>query len=129
MLIARRLHASNEIWAMDFVHDQLALGTKIRVLTIVGTFSRFAPAVEPRFRFRGADVVETLERVGYLYGLPKTIRVDQGTEFVSRDLDVWSLHTRRHDRLLAARQADGQRVHRNDSTASSGRSACRRTGS
>jgi putative transposase len=72
---------SNEIWAMDFVHDQLALGTKIRVLTIVDTFSRFSPAVEPRFRFRGADAVETLERVGRLYGLPKIIRVDQGSEF------------------------------------------------
>jgi putative transposase len=35
---------SNEIRAIDFVLDQLALGTKIRVLTIVDTFSRFAPA-------------------------------------------------------------------------------------
>jgi putative transposase len=30
----------NETWAMDFVHDQLATGRKIRVLTIVETFSR-----------------------------------------------------------------------------------------
>jgi putative transposase len=81
---------SNEVWAMDFVHDQLATGTKIRVLTIIDTFSRFSPAIEPRFRFRGADVVETLERVGRVYGLPKVIRVDQGTEFVSRDLDLWA---------------------------------------
>jgi hypothetical protein len=80
----------NEVWAMAFVHDQLAMGTKIRVLTIIDTFSRFAPAVEPRFRFRGADVVETLERVGRVYGLPNVIRVDQGTEFVSRDLDLWA---------------------------------------
>jgi putative transposase len=29
----------NETWAMDFVHDQLATGTKLRVLTIVDTFS------------------------------------------------------------------------------------------
>ena len=49
---------SNETWAMDFVHDQLATGRKIRVLTIVDTFSRFSPALEPRFTFRGADVVE-----------------------------------------------------------------------
>ena len=47
----------NETWAMDFVHDQLATGTKLRVLTIVDTFSRFSPAIEPRFKFRGADVV------------------------------------------------------------------------
>jgi putative transposase len=44
---------------MDFVHDQLATGCKIRVLTIVDTFSRFSPAVDPR----GEDVVLTLERI------------------------------------------------------------------
>ena len=34
--------------------------------------------------------METLERVGKCYGLPKVIRVDQGSEFVSRDLDLWA---------------------------------------
>ncbi len=43
---------ANETWAMDFVHDQLATGRKIRVLTIVDTFTRFSPAIEPRFSFR-----------------------------------------------------------------------------
>lgn len=32
---------SNHVWAMDFVHDQLVTGRKIRVLTVVDTFSRF----------------------------------------------------------------------------------------
>ena len=81
---------SHDVWAMDFVHDQLAAGGKIRVLTIIDTFSRFAPAVEPKLRFRGSDVVESLERIAKQYGLPKTIRVDQGTEFVSKDLDLWA---------------------------------------
>jgi hypothetical protein len=40
--------------------------------------------------FRGVDVVEVLERVGRQVGFPATIRVDQGTEFVSRDLDLWA---------------------------------------
>jgi putative transposase len=51
----------NETWAMDFVHDQLATGHKLRVLTIVDTFSRFS--------FRGTDVVEVLERVGREVGI------------------------------------------------------------
>ena len=34
----------NEVWPMDFLHDQLATGFKICVLTIVDTFSRFSPA-------------------------------------------------------------------------------------
>jgi putative transposase len=80
----------NETWAMDFVHDQLVTGRKLRVLTIIDTFSRFSPAIEPRFNFRGPDVVEILEEVGRQVGFPKAIRVDQGTEFVSRDLDLWA---------------------------------------
>lgn len=48
---------------MDFVHDQLATGRKIRVLTMVDTFSRYSPALDARFSYRGEDVVVTLERV------------------------------------------------------------------
>jgi putative transposase len=48
---------------MDFVHEQLSTGRKLRVLTVVDIFSRFSPALEPRFTFRGTDVVEILERV------------------------------------------------------------------
>jgi len=99
----------NETWAMDFVHDQLATGRKIRVLTVVDTFSRYSPAIDPRLSYRGEDVVQVLEKVCAKVGYPTTIRVDQGTEFVSRDLDLWG---GRHIGLLAARQTDRQRVYR-----------------
>lgn len=80
----------NDVWAMDFVHDQLATGKKLRILTIVDTHSQFSPAVDPRFTYRGEDVVQTLERVCACTGCPKTIRVDNGSEFISRDLDLWA---------------------------------------
>ncbi|OSQ46041.1 transposase [Thalassospira alkalitolerans] len=80
----------NDIWAMDFVHDQLATGMKLRILTVVDTHSRYCPATDPRFTYRGEDVVQTLERVCKQAGYPKTIRVDSGSEFISRDLDLWA---------------------------------------
>jgi putative transposase len=80
----------NQTWAMDFVHDQLAMGKKIRVLTAVDIFSKFSPIIDPRFSYRAEDVVMTLEKVCSQIGYPKTIRVDQGSEFVSRDLDLWA---------------------------------------
>lgn len=80
----------NETWAMDFVQDQLATGRKIRVLTVVDTFSRFSPIVDPRFSYRGEDVVAMLEATCSVVGYPLAIRVDQGSEFVSRDLDLWA---------------------------------------
>ena len=80
----------NDVWAMDFVHDQLATGRKIRVLTVIDTFSRFSPVLDPRFSYRSEDVVQTLEVTCAVVGYPKTIRVDQGSEFISRDLDLWA---------------------------------------
>lgn len=112
----------NETWAMDFVHDQLATGTPLRVLTIVDTFSRFSSAIEPRFNFRGADVVEVLERVGRTIGFPAAIRVDQGSEFVLA-ISICG-HT-----SVASRSTSLDRASRlimpssSRSTASSGRSA------
>ena len=80
----------NETWAMDFIHDQLATGSKIRVLTVVDLFSRYSPVLDPRLSYRAEHVVQTLERTCAMPGYPKTIRVDQGSEFVSRDLDLWA---------------------------------------
>ena len=36
----------NDVWAMDFVHDQLATGRMTRVLTVVDTFSRYVPVLD-----------------------------------------------------------------------------------
>lgn len=80
----------NDVWAMDFVHDQLATGPKLRVLTVVDTFSRCSPAVVSRFRFRAPDVVEVLEQVCGENGYPASFRLDQGSEFISRELDLWA---------------------------------------
>jgi putative transposase len=36
------------------------------------------------------DVFEVLERVRGEVGIPAAIRVDQGSKFISRDLDLWA---------------------------------------
>ena len=39
----------NNVWAMDFAHDQLATSRKLRILTLVDTYSRLSSVVDPRF--------------------------------------------------------------------------------
>lgn len=89
--------APNECWSMDFLSDQLFDGRKIRVLSIVDNFTRLSPALDVRFSYRGSDVVETLEQIAGQHGRPKRIRVDQGPEFISKDLDLWAYQ---HDVVL-----------------------------
>ena len=82
--------APYDVWAMDFVHDQLATGRKIRILTVVDTFSRYVPVLDAKFSYKGEDVVTTLDRACRQTGYHKTIRVDNGSEFISRDMDLWA---------------------------------------
>ena len=46
--------------------------------------------VEPRFRFRGSDVADLLDRWVAAHGAPETITVDHGTEFTSKALETWA---------------------------------------
>jgi putative transposase len=79
-------------WSMDFVHDELLGGRKFRVLTVVDQWSRQSPILEARFSFTGKDVVAALERVREHRGLPDSITVDHGTEFMSRAVEAWAFY-------------------------------------
>jgi putative transposase len=80
----------NECWSMDFMSDQLFDGHRIRVLTLVDNHTRESLALHAASRVRGQDVVRVLERVSAEHGTPRAIRVDNGPEFISRDLDLWA---------------------------------------
>jgi len=80
----------NDCWSMDFMSDELFDGRRLRLLTIVDNFTRESVAIEVDRHFRGYDVARVLTRIGSNRGLPKTIRVDNGPEFVSKALDQWA---------------------------------------
>ncbi len=65
-------------------------GKKLRILTAVGTYSRYSRRPIHGSRIRGEHVVQTLERVCRVSGDPKRVRVDSGSEFASCDLDLWA---------------------------------------
>jgi len=73
---------------MDFVSDQLFDGRRIRILTIVDNFTKVSPFIGVDLRYKGTDVVKSLEKAVGEYGLPKRIQVDNGPEFISKELDL-----------------------------------------
>ena len=81
----------DEIWSMDFMSDQLFNGGRFRLLTFVDNFSRESLAIAVGQRLTGDHVVQVLQEVVTGRGsCPRTIRVDNGPEFVSRSLDWWA---------------------------------------
>jgi putative transposase len=82
--------APNELWSMDFVSDALFDGRRLRALTIVDAFTREALAIEVDGGIRGEQVVAAVAQIALQRGAPRTIRVDNGPEFVSKALDRWA---------------------------------------
>lgn len=82
--------APNECWSLDFMSDQLFDGRRIRVLAAVDNYSRMGTILSARQSYRGEDVVRSFDSAAQAFGWPRRIRVDNGPEFVSRDLDLWA---------------------------------------
>ncbi len=81
----------NECWSMDFVSDNLFNGKRIRALTIVDNFSRECLAIHVGEAIRGEEVAGVLESLRVLENKkPKSIRIDNGPEFISKILDKWA---------------------------------------
>lgn len=82
--------APNERWGMDFIHDALSTGRQFRCLTMVDEFTRECPAIEVDTSLPALRVIAVLEQLAGQRGLPKSLIVDHGPEFISRALDIWA---------------------------------------
>ena len=80
----------NEKWSMDFVTDNIVTGRRFRALVIINEYSRECPVIEVDTSLGGHRVVNVLERLTELRGLPKVITIDNGPEFAGRALDEWA---------------------------------------
>jgi len=80
----------NQKWSMDFVHDQLANGRRLRCLNIVDDYTRECIAVEVDTSINGKRVARVLDRLAGMRELPETITVDNGPEFSGKSMDEWA---------------------------------------
>ena len=80
----------NDRWSMDFVADSLSNGGRIRVLTVIDTFTRECLALKIARSLPSRSVTEELDTVIAKRGVPRTIQVDNGSEFTSNHFDAWA---------------------------------------
>ena len=82
--------AMNQIWSMDIVADALFDGRRLRALTVVENYRHESLAIDVGQRLKGEDVVNTLNRITAERGSPATIKLDNGSEFISKLVDKWT---------------------------------------
>jgi putative transposase len=82
----------NQCWAADFVSDKLADGRSYRILTLIDQFTRECIALVADRSLSGAHVVATLTRaVAERGAVPRSITLDNGSEFTSRAVEAWAI--------------------------------------
>ena len=86
MLIPSHL---NERWSMDFLHDQLSNGRRIRVLNVMDDYSRQCLASIVDTSISGVRVARELDKLITWHGKPLGIVCDNGTEFTSMAIFDW----------------------------------------
>ena len=84
---------TNERWSLDFVHDQLTDGRRIRILNIVDDFSRTCVGQLVDMSISGFRVARYLDEISMTRSLPKSIVMDNGPELTSKAMFFWSQRT------------------------------------
>ena len=87
----RQYTVANQEWALDFVHDVMAAGRTIRVLSVVDAYTRECLALEVDTSFASQRVTRVLEGILVERGCPQSIRCDNGPELTSRHFLAWCL--------------------------------------
>jgi len=70
--------------------DKLFNGNHFRTLPVVDNFSRESLRLYADRAIKRFNVVEIMEELKQDRGLPQRIKIDNGPEFVSKDLDKWA---------------------------------------
>ena len=80
----------NECWSMDFMHDSLSDGRSFRLFNVIDDFNREGLGIEVDFSLPAERVIRSLDRIIEWRGRPKSIRCDNGPEYISQALKTWA---------------------------------------
>jgi putative transposase len=80
----------NERWSMDFVHDYLGDGRKLRTFNVVDAFTRECLAITVDTSLPARRILPVLDQLVWRHGLPESLRVDNGPEFISVAMEKWA---------------------------------------
>lgn len=83
----------NQVWSMDFMHDQLYDGRSFRLFNVIDDFNRESLGIEVDFSLPSERVIRALKQIIEWRGKPAVIRCDNGPENISGEIQNWASRT------------------------------------
>ena len=80
----------NQVWSMDFMHDQLSDGRSFRPFNVLDDVNREGLGIEVDLSLPAARVIRSLDQIIEWRGKPCMIRCDNGPEYISGVLLGWA---------------------------------------
>ncbi len=80
----------NAMWSMDFMADQLSGGRYFRTFNVLDDFNREGLGIEVDLSLPAERVVRALEQIIEWRGKPRSLRCDNGPEYISERLKQWA---------------------------------------
>jgi putative transposase len=93
--------APNARWSVDFVHDQLSNGRRLRILNVIDDVTKECLAAIADTSISGRRVARELTAILAWRGKPNLIVSDHGTEFTSNAMLAWAQASRIEWRFIA----------------------------
>jgi len=84
-----RAERPRDVWSWDFAFDRTASGTTLKWLSVIDEYTRECLALKVGRNLTSEEVIETLTELFAMYGPPRRLRSDNGSEFVARSVREW----------------------------------------
>ena len=80
---------ANQTWSIDFMSDTLYNGRRFRTFNVIDDGVREALGIEIDTSLPSERVIRSLEQIIEWRGIPKSIRCDNGPEYISQKFSDW----------------------------------------
>jgi transposase InsO family protein len=87
--VIHKAERPNHVWSYDFVEDRTEKGNKLRILNVIDEYTRENLGILVNRSIASIQVINLLEWLFLVQGVPEHIRSDNGPEFVAQAVQEW----------------------------------------
>lgn len=87
--VTQKAEYPNHVWSYDFLEDRTENGNRLRLLVVLDEFTRESLEIRVERSINSQRVIDTLDWLFLIHGVPEYIRSDNGPEFVAETVKKW----------------------------------------